>query len=151
LLAVNKSGVSNFTVNIVLTNYMPGATAALYSYGMAQDNAANTGVGSCDIAQTNLSGVSANFNYTFAPYSVTVLAFPPASPALSATALPAGAGQFVLQISGQPGVPYVLQNSSDLSAWRSVSTNVLTGASANITNTAGAGEGGQFWRAVWLP
>jgi alpha-L-arabinofuranosidase len=149
LLAVNKSAVSNLTANIVLTNYTPGATAALYSYGMPQDNAANTGLGSCDIAQTNLSGVSANFNYTFAPYSVTVFAFPPASPALSAKAPPAGAGQFVLRISGQPGVPYVLQNSSDLSAWTSVSTNILTGNSANITNAVGAG--GQFWRAVWLP
>jgi hypothetical protein len=149
LLAINKDSASNFTANIVLANYLPGGTAALYSYGMPQDNAAETSVGSCDIAQTNLSGVSTNFNYTLAPYSVTVFAFEPAAPSLSASASPAGGGNLILHIVGQPGVPYVLQNSANLSTWNSVATNTLTGSALDITNTLGAG--GQFWRAVWLP
>jgi hypothetical protein len=150
-LAINKDSVSSFTANIALTNYAPGGTATLYSYGMPQDNAAQTGLGSCDIAQTNLSGVSTNFNYTFAPYSVTVFVLEPEAPSLSARALPPGAGQFVLQLSGQPGVPYVLQNSIDLLSWTTVSTNTLTGNMLNITNTEASGTGRQFWRAAWVP
>jgi hypothetical protein len=151
LLAINKDSVSSFTAEIAMTNYVSGGTAALYSYGMAQDNAAQTGLGSCDIAQTNFSGVSTNFNYTFAPYSVTVFVFAPAAPSLSVSALSPGAGQFVLQLGGQPGVPYVLQESSNLLSWTTVSTNTLTGNSLNITNTAASGTSPQFWRAAWLP
>jgi hypothetical protein len=65
--------------------------------------------------------------------------------------LPPGAGQFVLQLSGQPGVPYVLQNSIDLLSWTTVSTNTLTGNMLNITNTEASGTGRQFWRAAWVP
>jgi hypothetical protein len=151
LLAINKDAVSNFTVNIVLTNYLPGAAATLYSYGMTQDNAANTGPGSPDIAQTNLSGVSTNFNHTLPPYSVTVFAFVPAAPALSASASPSIPGQFVLQLAGQPGVPYVLQKSTNLSAWTSVATNTLTSNTLNLTNTGPSAAGGQYWRAAWFP
>jgi hypothetical protein len=62
-----------------------------------------------------------------------------------------GAGRFVLQPAGQPGVPCVLQNSTDLCDWASVATNILTGNVLNITNTMASGTGGQFWRAAWLP
>jgi hypothetical protein len=151
LLAVNKDSLSNFTINIVLSNYLPAGTAVLSSYGIPQDNAAQTGLGSCDIAQTILSGVSTNFNYMLAPYSVTVFAFVPAAPSLSAWASPSGPGQFILQLAGQPGVPYVLQSSTNLSAWNSVATNTLTGNVLNITNTVALGTGRQFWRAAWLP
>src|ERR1017187_9043076 len=79
LMAINKSSASNYPANIVLTNYVPGGTATVYSYGMPQDNAAQAANNSsCDIA-TNFYGVSTNFNYTLAPYSVTVFAFVPAS------------------------------------------------------------------------
>jgi uncharacterized protein (DUF2141 family) len=82
LMAINKSSTTNYPVNIVLTNYVPGGTATLYSYGMPQDNAAAAANNSCDIV-TNSYGVSTNFNYTLAPYSVTVFAFAPAPSAFS--------------------------------------------------------------------
>jgi alpha-L-arabinofuranosidase len=151
MLAINKDSVASLTADIAMTNYVPGGTATLYSYGMAQDNAAQTGIGSCDIAQTNFSGVSTNFTYTFTPYSVTVFVFPPEAPSLSVSAFAPAAGQFVLQLSGQPGVPYVLQGSTDLLSWSDFSTNTLTGRSLNITNTVASGSAQQFWRAGWIP
>src|ERR1017187_8902264 len=77
LMAINKNSTTNYPLNIVLTNYAPFSIATLYSYGMPQDNAAQTGVGSCDIAQTNVSGVSTNFSYVLAPYSINVFEFVP--------------------------------------------------------------------------
>jgi hypothetical protein len=118
---------------------------------MPQDNAAETGIGSCDIAQTNFSAATTNFNYTFAPYSLTVFAFAPAAPSLSAVPMALGSSQVVLQLSGQSGTPYVLQTSTNLAAWTSVSTNVPITSSLYITNTPIPGVNSQFWRAVWQP
>jgi len=151
MLVINKDSVSHFAASVAIKNYSPGGTATLYSYGMAQDHAAETGIGSCDVAQTNFSGVSTNFSYAFAPYSATVFVFAPPAPALSMSGFSPGTGQFVLQLSGQPRVPYVLQNSTDLSNWATVSTNVLAGDAVNITNTVTPGKSRQFWRAAWQP
>jgi hypothetical protein len=147
LMAINKSSNTTYTANIVLANYLPGGTATVYSYGMPQDNAAQAGNNSaCDIA-TNSYSASTNFSYALAPYSITVFAFASA-PSLSV--LPsADAGQVIIQLAGQPSVPYVLQTSTNLSDWTSVATNTLTGNVLNITNPITSGE--QFWRAAWLP
>jgi alpha-N-arabinofuranosidase len=150
LLAINKDSVSNQTAQIALNGFLPGSTATLYSYGMSQDNAAETGTGSCDIA-TNFTAVTTNFNYTFAPYSLTVFSFPPVAPSLKALPFQPGYSQFVLQLGGQSGTPYVLQVSTNLSSWTSVSTNVPAAASVNITNTLAPGAGRQFRRALWQP
>jgi alpha-N-arabinofuranosidase len=151
LLVINKDPDSSFTANIATANYIPDSAARIYSYGMEQDHAAQTGAGSCDIAQGNFSTVSTNFNYSCAPYSATVFVFAPMAPLLSIGPSSSGLGQFVFQLTGQPGVPYVLQNSTDLSRWTTVSTNVLTESTLNITNTVVAGPTQQFWRAAWLP
>jgi hypothetical protein len=150
LLVINKDSVSNFTAQIALGSFAPSPAASIYSYGMPQDNAAKTGTGSCDIAQTNFSAAT-NFNYTFAPYSLTVFVFAPVAPSLKALPPQPGSGQFVLQLSGQSGTPYVLQTSTNLSAWTPVSTNLATTSSINITNMSASGASGQFWRAVWEP
>src|ERR1039458_9536278 len=103
-MAINKQSLTNYTVNIGLANYVPVGTATVYSYGMPQDNAAQAANNSaCDIATNYFYGVGTNFNYTLAPYSITVFAFA-AAPSLSVLP-PSGAGQFVLQLAGQPGVP----------------------------------------------
>ncbi|MFM1767473.1 MAG: hypothetical protein RJA22_2 [Verrucomicrobiota bacterium] len=73
LLLLNKSPSSTFTVNMSLANYTPAATAALYSYGIPQDEAARTGVGSAEIAQSTVSIPGATFSRSVAPYSATVL------------------------------------------------------------------------------
>jgi hypothetical protein len=72
------------------------------------------------------------------------------SPALAAARLQvvaAPAGQFVFQVSGVSGVPYVIQSSTNLHSWSAASTNTLPGGVLYVTNSLGLAQ--QFWRAVW--
>lgn len=55
---------------------------------------------------------------------------------------------FVMQLTGRTGHTYVVQASADLMAWTSVSTNILTVPSLNITNVLTPGATQQFWRVV---
>jgi hypothetical protein len=75
LLMVNKSPTASFTAQISLTGFNPNSIATVYSYGIPQDNAAQTGVGSPDVARTRFSGAGANFDYNVAPLSLTVISF----------------------------------------------------------------------------
>jgi hypothetical protein len=151
LLVVNLDSVSSFAAEIVLINFAPNAAATIYSYGMPPDNAAHTGVGSCDIAQTSFSVTGTNFGYTFAPYSVTLFAFAPAAAELSAAPMAPGASQFILQLHAQPGAPYVLEVSTNLATWTPAATNTPTATRVSITNTVSPGTPRQYWRAVWEP
>jgi hypothetical protein len=149
LLLINKSPTNYYDAGITLTNWAPGGTATVYSYGMPQDDASRNGNSACDIA-TNTCAVGTNFNYILAPYSMNVIAFNEAAQAPSLSVLPSlNPGQFVLQLAGQPNVAYVLQSSPDLYHWTSVSTNTLSGATLDITNDVVPGTSRQFWRALW--
>ncbi len=75
LLVVNKSPTNAFNTNITVTGASPGSAGTLYSYGIPQDNAAETGVGSADIATNSITGLSTNFSYNFPAYSANVIAF----------------------------------------------------------------------------
>ena len=87
---------------------------------------------------------------TFPPLSMTLFTLAPTAPQLAV--LPAGQpNQFVFQLQGQPGVPYVIQNSADLLAWNSIATNTLVGSTAWFTNTIKPNVPLLFWRAVWRP
>jgi hypothetical protein len=152
ILVINKSSCSNLTAEINLTGYAPSSNATLYSYGIPQDQAARTGMGSLDIAQTNISGVSTNFSYTFPPYSANVLVLAPAEPILVVPAAKPPAGEFVFQLQGlAAGVPYVIQTSTNLAStnWIAISTNTPTSGTLNITNAMPFGS--HFYRAVWQP
>jgi alpha-L-arabinofuranosidase len=152
LLVINKSSCSNFNTAITLAGYVPASNAAVYSYGIPQDDAARTGVGSPDIAQTGFAGAGAAFSYTFPPYSATVLQLAPSAPTLVAlTASQSPPGQFVFQLQGQPGVPYVVQMSTNLTLtnWIAISTNTPPTGTVNLTNAMSSGA--QFYRALWRP
>jgi alpha-N-arabinofuranosidase len=91
LLVVNKSASNAFNANITVNGVTPGSTGTLYSYGIPQDNAAETGVGSADVASSPISGLSSNFSYSFPAYSANVIAFSTggvASPTPTATNAP---------------------------------------------------------------
>jgi hypothetical protein len=79
VLVINKDPAGSLTAQIALTGYVPNATAAMYSYGMPQDNADQTGAGSPDIAQTDFLSAGTNFTYTFPPYSATVFVLSPSA------------------------------------------------------------------------
>jgi len=151
LLVVNKSSYANLNAAISLAGYAPFSNATVYSYGIPQDDAAATGLGSPDLARTNLPVAGANFNYAFTPYSATVLALTPAAPLFVVPAAALPPGQFVFQLQGLPGVPYVIQMSTNLTStnWIVISTNTPASGTANLTNVMSSGP--HFYRAVWRP
>jgi hypothetical protein len=84
------------------------------------------------------------------PATTLPVMFTITSPALAAARLQvvaAPAGQFVFQVSGVSGVPYVIQSSTNLHSWSAASTNTLPGGVLYVTNSLGLAQ--QFWRAVW--
>ncbi len=149
ILTINKSPSNTATGQVAVAGFVPATGAAVFSYGIPQDNAAETGTGSPDVAQTNFYGAGTNFSYAFPPYSATVLALAPAPSTLlpiSQTASP-----FAFRLQGQAGVPYVIQNSTDLFTWTSISTNTLLTSTLNITNSLVPPLPEQFWRVIWQP
>jgi hypothetical protein len=77
LLIINKSPGATLKADVSLAGFQPEAGAIIYSYGVPQDEAARTGTGSPDIAQTTLAGVAAEFSCTFPPYSATAVVLSP--------------------------------------------------------------------------
>jgi alpha-L-arabinofuranosidase len=152
MLVINKDAIANLTGQIALTNFVPDPAATVYSYGIQQDEAVRTNGPAAlqDIQLGAFASASGNFNYSFPPYSLTVLSFVPGAPTLAALPLDSN-GEFIFQLQGQAGVPYVIQTSTDLIQWSSVATNTLTSSLLNFTNAAVSGPDQQFWRAVWQP
>jgi alpha-N-arabinofuranosidase len=151
LLVINKDSSANLAAQIMLTNFIPSSSAIVRSYGIAQDEATrnNSPIPDAQDISTNDVFAGAQFTHSFPPYSLTLFTFAPAPARLSAL-LPQP-GQFVLQLQGQPGTPYIVERSPDLSAWTLVSTNTLVGSVLNLTNAISPGASQQFWRAVWQP
>jgi hypothetical protein len=109
----------------------------------------------------NAAGLAAGtYNFTFfvntsdlfqpvviLPVSFTISPGLPAAPMLKA--LSASGGQFIFRLQGDSGVQFVVQTSTDLDTWTSISTNSLPGGILNITNSTTSSE--RFWRALWQP
>lgn len=152
LLVLNKDTATNFSAEIALAGFAPSSTATLRSYGIQQDQAARTNgpAANQDIATNNFSAAGPNFNYTFPPLSMTLFTLAPSAPRLAVAVL-AQPGQVILQLQGQASVRYVVQSSTNLTTWNSVSTNTLVGISLFLTNPPPAGRSLVFWRAVWQP
>jgi alpha-L-arabinofuranosidase len=77
LLVINKSPSATAKANISIADFQPASAATLYSYGIPQDDAARTGTGSEDIAESRLTGAAARFPGLFAPYSASVIVLSP--------------------------------------------------------------------------
>jgi hypothetical protein len=136
---------------VSVANFAPASGGKIFSYGIPQDTAAQTGLGSPDVAQATFTVAGTNFNFPFPPYSATVISLAPAPAKLIALPLAPAASQFVLQLQGQGNVAYVIQRSTNLLAWAAISTNTLTTSSQNFTNALSPTTPRQFFRAVWQP
>ena len=149
LLVINKDVTTNFNAQIILTNFVPASSATIQSYGIAQDEATRTNAPAAlqDVAETNFPYATTNFTYSFPAGTLTLFTFAPAPVTLHSSLV--SPGKVVVQYQGQANVPYVLQQSSNLVNWISVSTNTSSGAVTSVTNMA-AGKSG-FWRAAWVP
>ena len=105
------------SAQITLSGFAPLPGAEARSYGIPQDDAARTGAGSPDVAQTNFTGAGANFSYSFAPYSASVLTlFSTATPPLVTMSSPTNGAVF--------GTPATLTLSADVVASGGFLTNV---------------------------
>jgi alpha-L-arabinofuranosidase len=151
VLAINKDPVNTLSAQISVAAFVPASTGVLYSYGIPQDDAAENGTGSPNIAQTSISVTGTNINYAFPPYSANVLALSPAPAKLLAVSTPPVTNHFVFQLQGQAGVPYVVESSTNLITWIPTSTNTLTAGTLNITNSLVPSAPKQFWRVLWKP
>ena len=149
VLAINKDPVNTLTGLVAVAGFTPATNGQVFSYGIPQDTAAQTGTGSPDVAKTAFAIAGTNFSYAFPPYSATVLFLPPVPAKLTPLPL-VSTNRFVFQLLGQAGVPYVIQRSTNLVAWVPVSTN-LTAGLLNVTNSFATNAPQQFWRAVWVP
>ncbi|MGO8678396.1 MAG: alpha-L-arabinofuranosidase [Limisphaerales bacterium] len=150
-LVLNKDTLASFNAQIALTGFTPGSAATVRSYGIPQDTAAQTGLGSPDIAQTNFVASGTNIAWTFAPLSMTLFTLAPAAPRLSVVPPAPLAGATVLvRLQGQPGTTYIIQSSTNLASWTSVSTNALgTNATLLLSQPLPAASRHTFWRAFW--
>jgi hypothetical protein len=152
LLVLNKSLVTNLDAQITVDGFTPIAAATVRSFGVVNDEAARTNgpAAAKDITTNSIATAGTNFTYNFPMLSMTLVTLDPAAPRLaSVAAVPEG--QFVFQLQGQADVRYVIQTSTNLSAWTSVATNLLSSSTINLTNTILPGTSMQFWRAVWQP
>jgi hypothetical protein len=150
LLVINKSSSAALNSSLSLTAYSPATNALVYSYGIPQDEAARTGIGSPDIAQSNFTAVGTNFTFNFPPYSVTVISLRPGAPRLVPVSMQPD-GEFALQLQGEPGATYAIQMSTDLTSWSPMTTNTLTGPTFNFTDSQAANSPQRFYRAIWVP
>lgn len=151
LLVINKDMVTNLVGQIALTNFVPWSTATLQSYGIPQDNAAesNGPATSQDLTTNSYSATATSFSYTFPAMSLTLFTFAPGPASLSVQAFQPNQVKLLLQ--GQSGAPYIIQSSPDLSHWTSISTNTLAGSSVTVPLPISPGQPEQFYRAIWQP
>ena len=152
LLVLNKSLGSSLNAQIALDGFAPTTSAMLRSFGIPNDEAARTNGPAVarDIITNSIANAGTNFTYNFPPLSMTLFTLAPSAPRL--VSLPsASVGQFVFQLQGQPDVRYVIQSSTNLTAWTPVATNALGGSTLNVTNFVAPDSPRKFWRAVWLP
>lgn len=153
LLVINKTPTNILNAQVSLTNFAPWTVATVRTYGIPQDDATQTnGPAIAQDIYTNPTPAAASFTNTFPPYSLTLLTFAPAAPNLAEPiSIETPGSRFAFELQGQAGVPYVIQSSTDLINWISVSTNMASGPSTWVTNSTPSGTPTQFWRAVWQP
>jgi hypothetical protein len=139
VMVVNKNltGPTPLVVNI--TNFVGNGTAQGW-----QLNASNV------IAQLgNLTYSSGTLQTTVPAPSITLLVLPPSSVLNLTPGAPRSDGQFEFSVNGEIGRSFVLQSSTDLLHWTSVSTNTLAGTNAPFLLPGGSRA--QFYRAALSP
>jgi alpha-N-arabinofuranosidase len=145
LLVINKSSGSVMASTISLAGFTPDPNATVYSYGIPQDEAARTGSGSPDVAQSTISNAGASFSYSFGPYSATVISLspsgtpppppPPAAPtSLTAKAISASRIDLAWKDNSSNEAGFKVERSLNNSTWTQIAT-----VSANVVSYSNTG------------
>ncbi len=104
------------------------------------ESAVSTDPGSPDYFTTNLPPIVVTTSLQDAP--------PPSPPRLSV--LSANSQSITFQLKGTAHLRYVVQSSTNLVNWSSISTNILPTETVVFTNSV-TGSSRRFWRALWVP
>jgi hypothetical protein len=155
--------LSTFGDTSVLANAQNPDNVAVFAAQRSADEALTivavnnfTGTGNAQVWQLNPSNVIARLpdvNYaggalqtTVPNQSVTMFVLPPSS-VLNIKAAPQSTnGQFQFSVTGEIGRSFLLQSSTDLSQWTTVSNSTISGA--NVSFVLSAGANAEFYRAV---
>jgi len=114
ILTINKDPVNTLTGLLAVAGFSPVSGGTLYSYGIPQDTAAQTGVGSPDVAQSIFAFAGTNVSYAFPPYSASVMVLAPvAPPQLTGASVLAG-GSFTLAFTNYTGLSFTVLGSTNL-------------------------------------
>lgn len=73
LLLINKHPTAALNVKIKIDGFNMGKAAKVFTYGIPQDEAARTGIGSADVAQSTTVLSGKTFTWSPGPYSATVI------------------------------------------------------------------------------
>lgn len=76
VLLINKSAKFPLNASVTLNGFSPATNGQTFSYGIPQDEAAHTGVGSADVASDSLLIPGKSFTYSTGAYSATVITLP---------------------------------------------------------------------------
>lgn len=115
VLVINKSPTATLNANLTLNDFIPGATATVYQYGMAQDTAAENETNAnepegADADVQTTTGVplaGSTFSMSFPPYSATIVSIPAAPPAGASRLLNISSSGYVGPIGGSTHQLYV--------------------------------------------
>ncbi len=151
VLLLNKSSTNALTANILTINRTNHTNATLYSYGVAQDEAVRLGVGSPDVATSDLATGATNLLVSVPAYSALVISLFPPAPRLSLLSIPVPAGSIDFQVAGEVGSRYLIERATDLSPgiWTPFRTSILATPSTNFTDPFDAQH--RFYRGRWIP
>lgn len=73
LLLINKHPTATLNASVTIDGFRVGRQAEVFSYGIPQDEAARTGIGSADIESSTVTLPGSVFTFTPAPYSATII------------------------------------------------------------------------------
>lgn len=159
LLVINKAPTTTYTGNISLTSFVPLPNATVYSYGIPQDTAAQTGSGSTDIATTTISNAASTFSISAAPYSATVISLQPApatptiytQPMSSQTIMQGQSAVFTVVAGSNPAPTYQWQReAAGTTTWTNLSDSGAYSGSltSSLTVTTSAAMNGDTFQCV---
>ena len=150
LLVINKSSTNTLSADLSINGYLPGTNAVVYSYGIPQDEAARTGMGSADVGQTSFAGAASNFSYSFPAYSVSVICLTNPLPPIVVGFVRNGNGSMTITWAAQSNDTYIVQDCDTLAGpWQMIGSPTNAGPSnttLSYTDTSVTSVTQRFYR-----